>query len=179
MIASLEDAWRWYENARRMMVCMHRLGTHHWSKLPSTIASDKRFQDLEPTEVTACAQLVLDDLSDLCVVLLFSVFESQVREQVRLDVETAMPASLHPALDKAVDDLKESIDNGSFHGVLACFKSVDADLVEEVNQVRKYRNWVAHGRRSRQPDNVTAEIAFDRLQLHGDNAYHGSAESII
>lgn len=161
MIASLEDAWRWYENARRMMVCMHRLGTHHWSKLPSTIASDKRFQDLEPTEVTACAQSVLDDLSDLCVVLLFSVFESQVREQVRLDVETAMPASLHPALDKAVDDLKESIDNGSFHGVLA------------------YRNWVAHGRRSRQPDNVTAEIAFDRLQLHGDNAYHGSAESII
>ena len=40
-----------------------------------------------------------------------------------------------------------------------------AGLVEEVNQVRRYRNWVAHGRRDdlRPKDNVEPREAYDRL----------------
>ena len=38
----------------------------------------------------------------------------------------------------------------------------DHDL-EEVNQVRRYRNWVAHGRRAAQPAAVSPKVAFERL----------------
>jgi hypothetical protein len=37
-------------------------------------------------------------------------------------------------------------------------------LVESVNQVRRYRNWVAHGRRIAKPDAVDTETAFRHLK---------------
>jgi hypothetical protein len=37
------------------------------------------------------------------------------------------------------------------------------DLVTQVDQVRKYRNWVAHGRRGDPVNNVAPNEAFDRL----------------
>lgn len=60
--------------------------------------------------------------------------------------------------------MMEQIAEGSFFRVLQPFKDVDANLVEEVNQVRRYRNWVAHGRGGEEPANVTPSIAYDRLQ---------------
>jgi hypothetical protein len=54
--------------------------------------------------------------------------------------------------------------NSFYNNVLRHCKAVGADLVEEVNQVRKYRNWVAHGRRGEQPDAVDPATARDRLQ---------------
>jgi len=36
--------------------------------------------------------------------------------------------------------------------------------MEEVNQVRRYRNWVAHGRRDGPPAAVDPRTAYDRLQ---------------
>lgn len=40
------------------------------------------------------------------------------------------------------------------------------DLIEQVNQVRRYRNWVAHGRREdmRPEAEVYPKTAYDRLQ---------------
>jgi len=46
---------------------------------------------------------------------------------------------------------------------LEIFQGLDAGLVEEVNQVRKYRNWVAHGRHAARPDSVDPETAYTRL----------------
>jgi hypothetical protein len=60
--------------------------------------------------------------------------------------------------------MKESIEHGSFFKVMEPYKDVDADLVEEVNQVRRYRNWVAHGRRTKQTPVVRPEVAYDRLK---------------
>jgi hypothetical protein len=43
---------------------------------------------------------------------------------------------------------------------------VSADLVTQVDQVRKYRNWVAHGRREGGTDvsSVTPRVAYERLK---------------
>jgi hypothetical protein len=43
---------------------------------------------------------------------------------------------------------------------------VKPELVEQVSQVRRYRNWVAHGRRNRDMENdrVTPKMAFQRLK---------------
>ena len=43
---------------------------------------------------------------------------------------------------------------------------MDINLTEEVNQVRRFRNWVAHGRRETPENNVTPEAAFDRLERY-------------
>jgi hypothetical protein len=59
--------------------------------------------------------------------------------------------------------LKEAIANGSFAKVTTAFKSMDTDLTAQVNQVRKFRNWVAHGRREVPENNTTPQDAFDRL----------------
>jgi hypothetical protein len=60
--------------------------------------------------------------------------------------------------------MKADIEHGSFFKVLEPYKKIDADLIEQVNQVRRYRNWVAHGRRGPQPDAVDPRAAWDRLQ---------------
>lgn len=163
MIASLEDAWNWYENANKMLSCMRRLGARHWSALPHEVRTDPRFIDLESAQVVDSTGAVLDNLDDLCIVLLFSVFESRVREQVLDDIDTSVPSPVHPAVERAVGVARENVDSGSFYRVLECYKKIDAGLVEEVNQVRKYRNWVAHGRRGPQPDSVTPPQAYKRL----------------
>jgi hypothetical protein len=105
----------------------------------------------------------LDDLDDLAVLLMFSVFEAMVRSQAELDVVRSLPKRLHPALADAVEDLKEDLRSGSFGRVTKRFQSIDSNLIEEVNQVRRYRNWVAHGRHGAQPAAVTPEKAYDRL----------------
>lgn len=68
----------------------------------------------------------------------------------------------------AVADLQESVRQGSFFRILATYKPDDAGLVEEINQVRRYRNWVAHGRRGEQPAQVTPRVAYDRLRRFAD-----------
>ncbi len=108
--------------------------------------------------------VVLGDLDDLCVLLLFSVFEATVRERVLADVVDELPIVRHPALVQAIATLKDSIGQGSFYRVLDPYKDLDVDLVEQVNQVRRYRNWVAHGRRGEPPESVTPNNAYLRLK---------------
>jgi hypothetical protein len=77
-----------------------------------------------------------------------------------------------------VKDAAQEIEHGSFYCVLQVFKGRDASLVEEVNQVRKYRNCVAHGRRTAKPVAVDPETAFRRLKefldVLGIRSTHGS-----
>ncbi len=56
-----------------------------------------------------------------------------------------------------------AIENGSFGRVTESYKAMDVDLTEQVNQVRKYRNWVAHGRRGMPENQVAPDSAIERL----------------
>ncbi len=145
---------------------MARLGGKYWDEMPwgGALGRDDSFRLLEATQVEERARQVLDDLEDLCVLLLFSVFEATVRERALTDVSDELPTLRHPALVQAMETLNDTISHGSFYRVLEAYKGLDADLVEEVNQVRRYRNWVAHGRRGAQPDNVGPDVAYDRLR---------------
>jgi hypothetical protein len=166
MMASLADAWKWYESVKEMTLAMQALGKKHWNSLPwdGELGRDERLRHLEAPELLGMAAGVLGDLDDLGVLLLFSVFEAIVREQVLADVARELPPLRHASLKQAVDDLREGIEHGAFFKVLAPFKGLDADLIEQVNQVRRYRNWVAHGRRGTPQDAVDPRTAYDRLQ---------------
>ncbi|MGC8639806.1 MAG: hypothetical protein ACP5XB_08035 [Isosphaeraceae bacterium] len=110
------------------------------------------------------AKVVLDDLDDLAVLVLFSVFEATVRTHAGAEVDREIAQISHVAVLEAVRDLKEAIANGSFAKVIKAYKGADVDLTERVNQVREFRNWVAHGRRDAPRNNVTPSVAFERLE---------------
>jgi hypothetical protein len=166
VIATLDDAWHWYKSARWLARTMERMGEKHWDNLPwdGDLGIDNHLRDLASSEVLNDSQTVLDDLDDLCVLLLFSVFEATIREQVMAAVMAELPPLRHVAIKRALDDMKEGIEHGSFFRVLEPYKDFDADLIEQVNQVRRYRNWVAHGRRTEQPAVVNPTTAYDRLK---------------
>jgi hypothetical protein len=166
MIASLEDAWRWYESARSLTRAMQRLGKKHWDTLPweGELGRDERLRHLDKVDVLDQSQAVLADLDDLCVLLLFSVFEAIVRARVLEDVERELPETHHAVLRHAVATMRDAIEHGSFYRVLEPYREADPDLCEEVSQVRRYRNWVAHGRRDVPPEAVEPLVAYNRLQ---------------
>jgi hypothetical protein len=145
---------------------MGRLGEKHWNNLPwgGDLGRDNHLRDLTSAEILTFSQAVLDDLDDLCVLLLFSMFEATIRERVLAEVVAELPPLGHVAIKSALDKLRLDIEQGSFFNVLEPYKDLDANLVEQVNQVRRYRNWVAHGRRIEQPAAVDPKTAYDRLK---------------
>jgi hypothetical protein len=164
---TLEDAWKWYQEAKLQVGLVHRLAANYWQELPwqGGLGRDDRFKGLESKKLTEDALATLAQIDDLAVLVLFSVFESQVREHLagELRKEVREKSVSHSVLLQAVDDLIQQVEEGSFFKVLAPFKPLDHDLVEEVNQVRRYRNWVAHGKRGKKPPAVDPRSAYERL----------------
>jgi hypothetical protein len=165
VIATPADAWRWYDAARQLVHAMERLGNKHWDSLPwdGDLGGDDRLKDITSQKIVEGSRTVLDDLDDLCVLLLFSVFEARIRKRVLAEVEAELPQPQHVAIKRALAEMREGIEHGSFYKVLEPYKAIDPDLVEQVNQVRRYRNWVAHGRHTVQPEAVDPPTAYDRL----------------
>ncbi len=61
----------------------------------------------------------------------------------------------------ALKELHEALRHGSFAKVLEAYKVRNPDLVEEVSQVRRYRNWVTHRRLAALPGaDVPCDAAF-------------------
>jgi len=168
----LQEAFRWYEETVKQLRLWQRLVSKHWSDLPwqNLLEKDDKFRNLDDNRVIESCSLSLRELNDLAVLVLFSVFESMARglvsDEVRLQVEEK--EIKHVVLGKAAKDAIERVENGSFFSVLEPYKSLDPNLVEEVNQVRHYRNWVAHGRRGMSPAAVDPHAAYSRLKTLWD-----------
>jgi hypothetical protein len=162
---TLADAWRWYQAVRGQLRLIGRLARKHWNELPwqGALGQDQAFLDARPEAVVADAQFGADHLDDLAVLVLFSVFEAQRRRYVAEAVQQEAAGLRHYALRLAAAEMLQRIEEGSFFRVLEPFKAQDADVVELVNQVRRYRNRVAHGRRDDPPTQVPPLEAFRRL----------------
>ena len=165
---TLEDAWRWYQDAEKILKLAHRLGEKHWLNLPrggadSTLNRDNSFRMLEPQDITAPAKNALKNLDDLAIVVMFSVFEATVRENIIEQIRPESTRLQHQSLKEAAAEITEKIRIGSFYHVLAPFRAKEPGLTEEVDQVREYRNWVAHGKRKAARNAVTPAAAYDRL----------------
>jgi hypothetical protein len=96
--------------------------------------------------------------------ILFSGFESIVKDRVLKSIKNRRAGIEDPLLGGIIDASLVEIKARGFSRVLEIFKAVDAGLVEEMNQVRRYRNWVAHGRPSTPRAEVDPEIAYKRLR---------------
>jgi hypothetical protein len=164
---TLEDAWKWYCGAKSQVGLVRRLASEYWDELPwqGKLGGDDRFKEIESEKLREDAEFTLVQMDDLAVLVLFSVFEAQVRNRLATELRTEVgeKSLSHPVLLQAVEDLIQQVEEGSFFKGLGPYKSLDADLVEEVNHVRRYRNWVAHERRGKKPPGVDPMTAYERL----------------
>jgi hypothetical protein len=134
------------------------------------IWQDDTFKMLEASDIVAETTTSLEPMDDLAVVVLFSVFESQVRDDLAARMKDEANALTDPILKEAAADALQGVEEGSFFlRVLSPLKSqrrVPAGLVTEVNQVRDYRYWVAHGSREQEAvvNSVTPRVACERLK---------------
>jgi hypothetical protein len=188
VIRSLEDAWRWYEAVSDLVGMMDRVARRYFlpelgkQTLEETLHRDDKLHD--SATIRDLAKRVTEDLDDLAVLLLFSVFEATVRERTleEMDRELEKPPR-HLVLKKAVGDAKDTIEHGSFGRLTESYKALDPDLRTMVDQVRHYRNWVAHGRRGAVKNNVDPKAARTRLEqflklLDADSAVAAASLSV-
>ncbi len=166
MIKTLEDAGKWYKAVRKLAYVMRRLASKLDDPALERILIGNRNRDLDEVQLGEMAKTILDDLDDLAVLMLFSVFEATVRARAKADVDRETASIQHPAVLHAVKNLKDAIENGSFGKVTEAYKTMDVDLTEQINQVRKFRNWVAHGRRDVPENNVNPDDAIERLRRY-------------
>ncbi|MHB1560250.1 MAG: hypothetical protein ACYC61_22595 [Isosphaeraceae bacterium] len=164
-MTTLQEAWIWDQETRRVLRVAKRLGDLHWDRLPwdGELGKDEELKPFQGAQVAGQADRALAQLDDLAIVLFFSVFESTVRERIRAEVGVEKLTLQHPVLRCAADEAEQSLDRGSFHRVLELLKKYDPNLVEQVRQVRRYRNWVSHGRRGQRPSPFNARSAYARL----------------
>lgn len=173
-MTTLEEAWAWYQAAVQGAKQLIHLAPL-WGELPwgqgdgwvSRIERDNVLGHIEADEMEKNARRAIGNLDDLAVLVLFSVFEANVRDLVTTQLRPEVDDLKHPVLRSAGEDVLQAVADGSFFRVLEPFKSqASPDLVEQVNQVRRYRNWVAHGRRADNRPNALVEPkeAYRRLQ---------------
>ncbi len=93
--------------------------------------------------------------------------ESHVRDSLADRMKPEADVLTDPILKEAAEDAMQGVQEGSFYRrVLPPLKEqgrVSADLVTLIDQVRDYRNWVAHGRRDTPTNLVTPPMAYQRL----------------
>ncbi len=99
MIQSLEDAWEWYDAVRMLAQDMLRLAAK-WDtdEFQALVNRENHLRDRAGQELAARSTRILDDLDDLAVLLMFSVFEATVRDRARADVEREADSIRHPAI---------------------------------------------------------------------------------
>lgn len=166
---TLDEAQHWYESTRRNLTRFGRLSRRYWADLPwdGPLARDEHLRELDPEVVRQEIETALAELDDLAVLVLFSVFEHTLRTLVQDQVRGELDGLSHPTLKHTAAEVRTGLREGSFYNnILEPLKGIGHDdLIEQVNQVRHYRNWVAHGRDvDKRPAAVTPRIAFERLQ---------------
>ncbi len=173
---TLDEAWAWYDQNRQLLGMMQRLGDRYWADLPwgGRLGNDDRFRLFDGDQVGSMARQVLAEFEDLAVFVIFSVFEATVRSMVTEDLQAEVAALRHPALRRSSEQMLQNIADGSFSkNVLDLFKRDGSEPanrpiispIEEVDRVRRHRNWVAHGRKvAEKLDRLAPKDAYDILQ---------------
>src|SRR5262249_15403109 len=135
---TLEDARRWYETTRRQLKLFGRLGEKYWNDLPwgGALRKDDKFKTLEADSIVEDAGFCLDHLNDLAIPVLFSAFESVVRDRVLSVIEEEIKDEQkrqdRPLVIQLLDEARQESKRGRILRVLGYFKKQDAGLVEKV-----------------------------------------------
>jgi len=105
--------------------------------------------------------LARTELEDLFVLAMTATFEARLKEYLKSQ------ASIAPGIYQAKIEewIAREIESAPLQGLAGIFKPpVPPALINDVDAIRKYRNWVAHGRLpGRKPAAVSPSIAYNTL----------------
>ncbi len=167
----LDEIWEWYEVTRdSLRLALRLIKTSISSTIPSNVIlkiAPESFQSAPLDEVRRKLQQAEHKLlDDLAIVALWASFEQQVLDHLEQAVQRTLKQKRRDRLQQRV--LQERLAKPRywrFEEVLDLYKEIiDPQLVGDVKQVLQYRNWVAHGRTSRMPPNITPKAAYERLK---------------
>ena len=166
-MTELDGAWAWYQATRVTLKVAERLGEKYWDELPweGTMGRDNRLRGVEAKELRQNAQLAQQHLDDSAIILMFSAFEGLVRNHAANQVRIAAATISHPILIAAGKEATRSVAKGPFWYVLDAYaKGGHAGIADRVRRIRKYRNWLSHGRRGKPQSAIEPKTAYDQLR---------------
>ena len=170
MIRTLDDAWKWYTAVDRLARNIRRMAANYWDRqeVSDILTHDSIFRNRNSAAIQDNANRVLEDLEDLAVMVLFTIFEAEVRSIAQVDVERLRREMSHPAMIIASRDLEDAIRRGSFRKITAAYRPMDVDLTAQIDQIRDFRNWVGHGRRDAAKNLTNPASAIERMRDYVD-----------
>lgn len=166
---TLEVAYQWYVAARNTLKRARRLAERHWAKLPHELPlfKDKHFVELDAAVFQREAELGLSALEDLAVMVMFSAFEAEFREHVSLQLLHDAELLTHPLSLKVMNDALREIEKESIERTLSSFAVTNLNedkMILRVQDIRDFRNWVAHGKKGPSPKVIEPNQAFQSLK---------------
>lgn len=126
------------------------------------------FHAMKPEQVYLRVEQAGKELEETAVLSLYAAFESSLRSHI---CTALLPSLTGPALRHEEDvrltgAIRSWIDEElSMDKVISLFESsVGVEALARVGTVRKFRHWVAHGRRStKRPPDVSPKFAYEVL----------------
>lgn len=160
MTELLDRVWSWYESVCDSISAAAYLVENAPGRIPPSL----KFADLAPEAALDTLGQTQKEIEDHAVLALFAVFERSILDHL---VSTArnVEGRLASALERRmVSEGLKDLDRWRLGDVLDVYKvRIDSRLVGDVKQVKRYRDWVAHGRRSPVPTQMNPKTAYDRL----------------
>jgi len=103
--------------------------------------------------------------SDLAVLALFATFERFVIEHLQAANERLATGHPEEYSRKLAEKFKAEVEYWRFDDILDLFKpEVDTNLIGQVKQIKRYRDWIAHRNTDRAvPTQATPATAFEVL----------------
>ena len=83
---------------------------------------------MEAEVIAKDAAFCHEHLDDFAVLILFSAFESIIREQILSVIQDERNRRSHAVVAQILDDAREQIEHGGFYRMLELFKGQDAAL---------------------------------------------------
>lgn len=131
---------------------------------PQSIPKNTVIGSKEQKEVKENLLVAENELNDLTILSLVAAFEQLVLEVTNKIIECNVNNTKNTLFYQMSKYAFKNAERWHFGDILNLFKSViDSQIIGDVKQVYKYRNWVAHGKKNRKPLALEPYIAHERL----------------
>jgi hypothetical protein len=121
---TFDEAWDWYLKTREQLELLGRVGRRHWNNLPwhGELGRDEKLKSIEAEDIVADTGVSLDHLDDFAVLILFSAFESILRDRARTDVQNERDRLVNPLVTRILDEAARDLNHSSIFRVLDVYR---------------------------------------------------------
>ena len=163
----LNQALDWYN----ILKSNHKIVVNLLEKDPSSLPPDSPYLTEPLSSVKEQLKRALEEMEDLTVVSLFFLFEKIILSHLEETANYLKAQNMEPFLNQVVKYGLKTPDRWKIEEILDLYKvNIDPNLVGQVKQIFKYRNWIAHGRRGAKPLSIDHRLTYFRLTLFLEQA---------